>query len=165
MQNLTKDRAHLRALPTQIVVEPVMPAPAERSALADLPLPVIVGAYQSAALRLENAACGTARRPAGEDVHDTLILLRAGRVAVDRLQDERWVIVRDGLHHGATIADLADASGLGEVELALELGAWADRELEAGRMERDEHEQAITLLGTAVAVERMRLRRATGGAR
>jgi hypothetical protein len=79
-------------------------------------------------------------------VHHALTALAYQHALAERALHSRWVNARDGLRHGATVAQVADAMGLDADEVCFGLSRWADGQRRHGSMSEHEHAAVLALV-------------------
>lgn len=115
------------------------PIPALPQRPADVPDDVVVDelldAYQRHLFTVTLDRPGTPGLSDEQVARHALAALALGQAVVDTFAAERWPLVRRGLAHGATRAQIGAALGGLEVdEIAAGLASWADREHDEGRL-------------------------------
>ena len=114
--------------------------PAEASAAA------VPDAYERHLIVLAAARAGSPPLLPAWVVRHAVAALALSQTLVDALAGERWPIVRDGLAHGAAVAELgAAAGGLEADEVTAGLRSWADRMHRAGRLSDVEYDAVLEL--------------------
>lgn len=86
------------------------------------------------------------KRPEAERTVNALVALAAARVLLDQLGAHRWAWTRDALTLGASVADVADALGLDDIEVRYGLRSWADGGRGRGELDDDQHAEIVALV-------------------
>lgn len=82
-----------------------------------------------------------------EVARHALARIVCARALVERVAGGQWDSVYEALDHGATLDDVAAAAGLDRDEVRTGLRSWAERERTADRLDDQEYDAVLALLG------------------
>lgn len=122
--------------------------PTRPADLHDMTLVELAAAYGQHSSRLVNARHRIGEALPGDQVAaHAIAALAVQHELAERALASRWVIARDGLSYGASVAQVATAMGLDEDEVIFGLTRWASGQRRENLISDSEYAAIVALVG------------------